>query len=218
MNKTGLLLFLLLSPCFAWGQLSVGIRGGYASSSYTYQAAPGIRTRSVEGIIAPTFSLVIEYFNSKNTGIELNAQQLTIGFRQFGPKEELNQTEFTYLKFPLLASVFAGRSGRFQIKAGPHLGWLNSVNDVSRTYSGATPKEIPTYAQPGDQPNKLMYGLTFGAGISKLFGKSTLSGEARFSYDFTNPEGQNRIFDMKSTNLEFTLAYLFRIKEKKEQP
>lgn len=216
MNKTGLLLFLLLFPLCVWAQLSVGIRGGYTSSTYTYQAAPGTRTRSVEGIVTPTFALVIEYFNSKNTGIELNAQQLTIGFRQFGPKEELNQTEFNYLKFPLLASVFAGRSGRFQIKAGPHLGWLSSVKDVSRAFSGTTPKEIPTYGQPGDQPNKLMYGLTFGAGISKLFGKSTLSGEARFSYDFTNPEGQNRIFDMNSTNLEFTLAYLFRIKERKE--
>lgn len=216
MNKTGLLLFLLLFPICSWAQLSVGIRGGYASSSYSYQATAGTRSRSVEGITAPTFALVIEYFNSKNAGIELNAQQLTIGFRQFGPKEELNQTEFTYLKFPFLASVFAGRSGRFQIKAGPHLGRLSSAKDISRAFSGATPKEIPTYGQPGDQPSKLMYGLTFGAGISKLFGKSTLSGEARFSYDFTNPEGQDRIFEMNSTNLEFTLAYLFRIKERKE--
>ena len=39
--------------------------------------------------------------------------------------------------------------------------------------------------------------------------------EVRFSYDFTNPEGQDRIFDMSSTNLEFTLAYLFRIKDSK---
>jgi hypothetical protein len=170
----------------------------------------------VEGIVAPTYALVIEYFNSKNAGIELNIQQLTIGFKQFSTSGELNQTEFTYLKMPLLGSVFAGRSGRFQIKAGPHLGLLSSVRDVSRTYSGATPKEIPTFGQTGDRPNTLMYGLTAGAGISKLFGKNTLSAEARFSYDFTNPESQNRIFDMKSTNLEFTLAYLFRVKERKE--
>jgi hypothetical protein len=62
-----------------------------------------------------------------------------------------------------------------------------------------------------------MYGLTGGAGISKLFGKSTLSAEARFAYDFTNPESQDRIFDMSSTNLEFTLAYLFRVKERTQK-
>lgn len=60
-----------------------------------------------------------------------------------------------------------------------------------------------------------MYGMTAGAGISKLFGKSTISGEVRFAYDFTNPEAQDRIYDMNSTNLEFTLAYLFRIREPK---
>jgi hypothetical protein len=216
MNKLGLLLFLCLFPALTWAQLSVGIRGGYASSSYSYQATGGTRSRSVEGIAAPTFALVVEYFNSKNAGVEVNLQQITLGFRQFSATEQLNQTEFTYLKVPFLASIFAGRSGRFQIKAGPHLGRLLDATDVTRTYSGATPKELPTYAQPGDTPNKLMYGITAGAGISKLFGKSTLSAEARFAYDFTNPESQDRIFDMNSTNLEFTLAYLFRVKERKE--
>jgi hypothetical protein len=199
-----------------WAQLSVGIRGGYATSSYSYQATGGTRSRSVEGIAAPSFALVVEYFNSKNAGVEVNLQQVTLGFRQFSATDQLNQTEFTYLKVPFLASIFAGRSGRFQIKAGPHLGRLLEANDVTRTYSGATPKELPTFGQAADNPNKLMYGITAGAGISKLFGKSTLSAEARFAYDFTNPESQDRIFDMNSTNLEFTLAYLFRVKERKE--
>lgn len=216
MNKFGLFLFLCLFPAWAWAQLSVGIRGGIATSSYSYQATGGTRSRSVEGIAAPTYALVVEYFNSKNAGVELNVQQITLGFRQFSATEQLNQTEFTYLKIPFLASIFAGRSGRFQIKAGPHLGMLTSVKDVVRSYSGATPKELPTFGQAADSPNKLMYGITAGAGISKLFGKSTLSAEARFAYDFTNPESQNRIFDMNSTNLEFTLAYLFRVKERKE--
>lgn len=216
MNKTGLLLFLCFFPAVTWAQLSVGIRGGYATSSYSYQATGGTRSRSVEGIAAPTFALVVEYFNSKNAGVEVNLQQVTLGFRQFSATEQLNQTEFTYLKVPFLASIFAGRSGRFQIKAGPHLGRLLEVNDVTRSYSGSTPKELPSFGQAADNPNKLMYGITAGAGISKLFGKSTLSAEARFAYDFTNPESQDRIFDMNSTNLEFTLAYLFRVKERKE--
>jgi hypothetical protein len=213
MNKILISLFLLALPLGAFAQLSVGIRGGYATSSYSYQASASTRSASVDGIGAPTFAVVVEYFNAKNAGVEFNAQQLTLGFRQFSEGEHLNHTELTYLKMPLLASFFAGRSGRFQIKFGPHLGVLLKAEDITREYSGATPPELPTYGGSTDNPNKLMYGLTAGAGISKLFGKSTISGEVRFAYDFTNPESQGRVYDMGSTNLEFTLAYLFRIKE-----
>jgi hypothetical protein len=217
MVKKLLLLVLILLPGMSWAQLSLGIRGGLATSSYSYQATAGTRVKKVEGIAAPTFAVVLEYFDSKNAGVELNIQQLTIGFKQVNDAGKVNQTEFSYLKFPILASIFAGRSGRFQIKFGPHLGILRNAEDLTREYSGATPKELPTFGQPADAPNKRMYGLTGGAGISKLFGKSTLSAEARFAYDFTNPESQDRIFDMSSTNLEFTLAYLFRVKERKQK-
>lgn len=215
MQKTLTFLFILMFPVAAFAQVSIGIRGGYATSSYSYQPSASSRGRAVESIGAPTFSFVVEYFNSKNAGIELNLQQLTLGFRQINEDEDLNQTEFTYLKAPLLASFFAGRSGRFQIKFGPHLGYLLQAKDISRQFDGANPRELPTFGGSGDIPNKFMYGLTAGAGISKLFGKSTISGEVRFAYDFTNPESQDRIYDMNSTNLEFTIAYLFRIREAK---
>ncbi len=217
MYKKCFALILFLLPGIAFAQLSIGIRGGLSSSSYSYQATAGTRVKKVEGVAAPTFAVVVEYFDSKNAGVELNIQQITLGFAQVNDAGKVNQTEFTYLKFPVLASIFAGRSGRFQIKFGPHFGVLRQVEDLTREYSGATPKELPTFGQPSDTPNKRMYGLTGGVGISKLFGKSTLSAEARFAYDFTNPESQDRIFDMSSTNLEFTLAYLFRVKERKQK-
>ena len=215
MHRILLFLVLIFLPIIASAQLSVGIRGGYATSTYSYQATASTRSRSVDGIGAPTFALVVEYFNSKNAGVELDIQQLTLGFRQISEEEEINQTEFTYLKLPLLASFFAGRSGRFQIKMGPHFGYLLQAEDISREYSGAIIPELPTYGQPEDHPRKLMYGITVGAGISKLFGKSTVGGDVRFSYDFTNPESRDRVYDMRSTNLEFTLVYLFRIRENK---
>jgi hypothetical protein len=217
MVKKLLLLVFILLPGMAWAQLSLGIRGGLATSSYSYQATAGTRVKKVEGIAAPTFALVLEYFDSKNAGVELNVQQITLGFNQVNDAGKVNQTEFTYLKIPVLASIFAGRSGRFQIKFGPHFGVLRQSEDLTREFSGATPKELPTFGQPADSPKKGMYGLTGGAGISKLFGKSTLSAEARFAYDFTNPESQDRIFDMSSTNLEFTIAYLFRVKERTQK-
>lgn len=213
-----LLAFLFLICGFtAFSQTSIGIRGGYTTSTYTYRPAANSRGEKVESLGNPTFALVIEHFNSKNAGIEANFQWVTMGFEQIQEEVEptvSNSTEFNYLKMPLLASFYAGKSGRFQIKVGPHFGYLLKATDVQREFSDASPVEIPTYGGASDDPKKFMYGLTAGAGISKIFGKSTLAGEVRFSYDFSNPESQDRIFDMNSTVLEFSLAYLFKIKDK----
>ena len=70
----GVLFFL---PSIALAQLSFGIRGGMSTSSYSYQATASTRSKNVEGIAAPTFAIVLEYFDSKNAGVELNIQQLT---------------------------------------------------------------------------------------------------------------------------------------------
>jgi len=218
MNRVLLTGIFILASFAALAQTSVGIRGGYTTSTYSYRPSPSSRATSVDGIESPTFALVFEHFNSKNAGIEVNLQFLRIGFSQIEKESDpinTNETQFDYLKIPILSSFFIGRSGRFQIKAGPHLGYMLQAKEITREYADASPLEIPTYGGADDKPRKMMYGLTAGAGISKLFGKSTLAGEVRFSYDFTNPEGQERIFDMSSTNLEFTLAYLFRIKESK---
>lgn len=218
MNRVLLTGIFIFTSFLVLGQTSVGIRGGYTTSTYSYRPAPSSRATSVDGIGAPTFALVFEHFNSKNAGIEVNVQFLQLGFSQIEEESDpirTNKTQFNYLKVPILSSFFIGRSGRFQIKAGPHLGYMLQAKDIQREYADASPPEIPTYGGADDTPRKIMYGLTAGAGISKLFGKSTLAGEVRFAYDFTNPEGQERIFDMNSTNLEFTLAYLFRIKESK---
>ncbi|WP_339875872.1 porin family protein [uncultured Algoriphagus sp.] len=220
MNRILLLGILILASFKLSAQTSVGIRGGYSTSTYSYRPTPSSRPSSADGVSSPTFALVFEHFNAKNAGIEINIQFLRMGFSQIEEESEpilTNETQFDYLKVPILSSFFIGRSGRFQIKAGPHLGYLLQAKDITREFSGDTPMEIPTYGGADDKPRKIMYGLTAGAGISKLFGKSTIAGEVRFSYDFTNPEGQERIFDMNSTNLEFTLSYLFRIKESKVQ-
>lgn len=220
MNRILLTAVFIFASFVTLAQTSIGIRGGFATSSYSYRPTPSSRATSVEGLGAPTFALVFEHFNAKNAGIEINLQFLRIGFSQDQKDSEpikTNETQFDYLKIPILSSFFLGKSGRFQIKAGPHLGYLLQAKDLTRSYSNAIPIEIPTYGGADDNPRKLMFGLTAGAGISKLFGKSTLAGEVRFAYDFTNPESRDRTFDMNSTNLEFTLAYLFQIRESRTQ-
>jgi hypothetical protein len=124
MLKTFIVVTLLALPMAAFAQLSVGVRGGYATSSYSYQATASNRSTSVDGIGTPTFALVVEYFNSKNAGIELNLQQLTLGFRQVNGEDELNQTDLTYLKMPLLASTVR------------HLGCFYSVWNAAPTHYG----------------------------------------------------------------------------------
>ncbi|SMD42664.1 Outer membrane protein beta-barrel domain-containing protein [Aquiflexum balticum DSM 16537] len=196
-------------------QTSFGIRGGYSISrmSYLYELGrPSIRT---SGIAAPTFSFVFEHFNNKNAGVQIELQYLTLGYTQESDLGETNQTELEYLKIPFLANFYAGKSGRFHIKIGPHIGYMINATDVLREFED--PTNLPTYGGANDDPNRFMYGLTGGAGLSKLFGKSTLEGDVRFSYEFGRPEGQDRIFDMNSTNIEITLTYLFQVAKTKLQ-
>ena len=158
MNRVLLICILVLSSLAAVAQTSVGIRGGYSSSTYSYRATPSTRGTSVDGLGAPTFALVFEHFNAKNAGIEVNLQFLRLGFSQIIEEESepirTNETQFDYLKIPMLSSFFIGRSGRFQIKAGPHLGYLLQAKDITREFTNATPPEIPTYGGADDEPRR----------------------------------------------------------------
>jgi hypothetical protein len=220
MRGLGLTLIFLGISIVSFAQTSIGIRGGYTTSTYSYRATPASRAKSVPGLARPTYAFVFEHFNAKNAGIEVSFQYLSIGFAQPNGDTDpilINETEFNYLKMPMLSSFFLGKSGRFQIKIGPHFGYLLNAADLRREFESTTVGILPAFGGVKEQPKKLMYGITAGAGISKLFGKSTLAGEVRFAYDFTNPENLDRVFEISSTNLEFTLAYLFQIKEQKKK-
>lgn len=210
LRKTAILSLLL---CLAFleiqAQTSVGIRGGISQSSLSYRPQIASVSYKVPGISTPTYSLVVEQFFAKNAGAQIEFQWLTTGYTGTDTLNTGNETRFDYIKIPLLSNFYLGNSGRFHIKMGPHFGYLLNAKDVARVREGAL--LIPTYGQPGDDPKKFMYGLTAGVGLSKLFGKSTIQAEVRYSYEFGRPESQSRIFDMNFTNLEFSLSYLFQV-------
>ncbi len=190
-------------------QTSIGFKGGYTTSSGSYRITLGSFPRSLTGVTAPTYSFVIEQFFDKNAGAQIEFQFLTTGYAATDTINIGNEARFDYLKVPILSNFYLGNSGRFHIKLGPHIGYLLRAREISRPMEGNL--VIPTYGRPEDDPNRIMYGLTGGVGLSKLFGRHTVQAEARFSYEFGRPESQNRIFDLNFTQLEFTLAYLFMV-------
>ncbi|MCH7415467.1 PorT family protein [Belliella sp. R4-6] len=210
-----LLLFVGLISENLLAQTNIGIRGGYSTSNYSYRFRPGSIVTRTGGITAPTYSLIIEQFLAKNAGAQIEIQYLQLGYTQRDTLERTNQTRFDFIKVPFMSNFYFGNRGRFHIKLGTHVGYMLNVTDPIREYD--TPGVLPTYGGDNDRPRKLLYGLSAGAGLSKLFGKSTLAGEVRFSYDFNRPETQNRVFDMTSTNIEFTMSYLFQIIKPKWQ-
>ncbi|MCH7397349.1 PorT family protein [Belliella sp. DSM 107340] len=218
MHKTFILFLLLFAGVVnenLIAQTSIGFRGGYSTSNYSYRFRPGSIVTRTGGITAPTYSLIIEQFLAKNAGAQIEIQYLQLGYTQRDTLERTNQTTFDFVKIPFMSNFYFGNKGRFHIKLGTHLGYMLNVSDPIREYD--TPGVLPTYGGEGDRPRKLLYGLSAGAGLSKLFGKSTLAGEVRFSYDFNRPERQNRVFDMTSTNIEITMSYLFQIIKPKWQ-
>lgn len=210
LKKTAFISILLLLVFLeVQGQTSVGIRGGLSQSSVSYRPAIASVSYKVPGISTPTYGLVIEQFFAKNAGAQIEFQWLTTGYTGTDTLNTGNESRFDYIKIPLLSNFYLGNSGRFHIKMGPHFGYLLNAKDVTRVREGEL--LIPSYGQPGDDPKRFMYGLTAGVGLSKLFGKSTIQAEVRYSYEFGRPESQSRIFDINFNNLEFTLAYLFQV-------
>lgn len=211
MNKTKLvgLIALIFVAIGVDAQTSIGFKSGYTSSSASYRITLGSFPRSLTGFTAPTYSFVIEQFFDKHAGAQIEFQMLTTGYAATDTINIGNEARFDYLKVPILSNFYLGNSGRFHIKLGPHLGYLLRAQEISRPMEGEL--VVPTYGQPGDNPRRIMYGLTGGVGLSKLFGRHTVQAEARFSYEFGRPESQDRIFDLNFTQLEFTLAYLFMV-------
>lgn len=211
MHRCFFLILLMLPGLgqYAFAQTSIGFRGGYTSSSATYRITLGSFPRTVTGVEAQTYSFVLEQFFEKGAGAQIEFQYMTTGFSGTDTVNIGNETRFDYLKIPILSNFYLGNKGRFHIKLGPHVGYMLNARDVSREMESDL--VIPTYGQPGDEVDRLMYGLTGGVGVSKLFGRNTIQGEARFSYEFGRPEAQNRIFDLQFTQLEFSIAYLFMI-------
>nr|WP_137401502.1 porin family protein [Echinicola rosea] len=213
-----LCLLLTGTATLAHAQLSVGFRGGVSYSGMSYRPTVAIPKTKAHGVKSkPIYGIAIEHYFKNHAGVELDIQYLTTGYVEYNEDETLsNETELDYLKIPFLSNFYFGRSGRFHIKMGPHFGYLLNATDVRREFESKNPDLpiLPTYGQPGDDPKKFMYGLTAGAGISKVFGKSTIVAEVRASYELGRPESQDRIFDMEITNLEFTVSYLFQVMEK----
>nr|WP_225444123.1 porin family protein [Echinicola arenosa] len=212
-------LLVIASTALIQAQTSIGIRGGLSYSGMSYRPIPSIPNQKVHGVKSqPVFGLALEHYYKDHAGIELDIQYVTTGYIEYNEEETLsNETQFDYLKIPLLSNFYFGRSGRFHIKMGPHFGRLMKATDVRREFETNNPDVpiLPTYGQEDDDPNRFMYGLTAGAGISKVFGKSTIVAEVRASYEFGRPESQDRIFDMSGSNLEFTVSYLFQVLERK---
>jgi len=208
--------FTLAFEAQVFGQISVGFRGGISSSEITYRYQLGRPPINTPGIRGTTFAFVLEHFGQKNAGLQLEFQRITLGFTQENELLQVNQSEWEYLKMPVLSNFYFGNKGRFHIKLGPHFGYLLNAKDVRREFEG-NETSLPTYGQAGDDPRRIMYGLNLGAGLSKLFGKNTLAGDVRIAYEFGRPESLDRIFDMNTTTLEITLTYLFQIRKGKWQ-
>jgi hypothetical protein len=218
MNCRSLVLALvLIFGCseLVFGQVQVGLSYGNATSSMKYIPRAGRPAERTPGISTPTYSFFIEHFANKNAGARLEFQKLMMGYTQSDTLGRTNQSQFEYLKIPLMANFQMGNSGKFHVKLGTHVGYMLSVEDTQRDFEGLA--LLPTYGGPEDNPSRLLYGILAGVGVSKSWGAHTIAGDARYSYDFNRIEQKERIFDMNTSLLEFSVSYIVRISKGKWQ-
>ncbi|WP_164675177.1 outer membrane beta-barrel protein [Anditalea andensis] len=194
-------------------QTSLGVRAGYSSSNVSYRSAPGAPPRRTGDVLTPTYSFVIEQFFADNAGVQLEVQWLTHGYAEQDTLGNVNESRLNYMKVPVLSNFYIGNKNRFHIKMGPHFGMLLNASDIRRTHetNDLGLPSMPQYGRETDAPQRFMYGLTGGVGLSRLLGRNTVQAELRFGYEFGRPEGLDRVFDMNFSSLELTLSYLFAV-------
>ena len=207
------LLLTLCSIIELRAQTSIGIRAGYSTSTVSYRSVPGTPARRTGDVPSYTYALVIEQFFSDNAGAQIEVQWLTHGYSEQDTLGNINESRLDYIKVPFLANFYIGNKNRFHFKMGPHFGMLMNATDISRTFetNALGLPAMPRYGRERDDPQRFMYGLTGGVGLSRLLGRNTIQAELRFGYEFGRPESMDRVFDMNFTSLELTLAYLFAI-------
>lgn len=203
MNKLfPLLLFITLSASSSFGQLGVGLRGGFGGSASSQELVTGMERKFGT---APTFGLMLNYNLDLHFsgGIEFNyhtfsetqnfsaafGPQIPISYDPEGAKTATRKSFVNYLNIPIFGrATFGEKKTKWFISFGPYVGiGLNGKVEggmkpsVRRLDSNYTAK-----FKPGDY-RKFDIGGMLGGGLQRqIKTNGTLFIEARFMLGFVD--------------------------------
>jgi hypothetical protein len=194
LNATFLVCFLQ-----SFGQLSVGLRGGY--SAHSIYLEPDVPSKWKQNYMLPNYGLVLIYNNENNTGL-----QFEINYAQKGWMEKVKEIEgssykrtINYIEVPVFSHFELGKKAlRIVIIAGPYAAY--KLSDKIDTTNFSQIIENYSYKHYFQKIRDLDFGIKVGGGfrynITKQIGVFT-----EFRYDFQIAGGQN-IFKDRPNNIQ----------------
>lgn len=202
---------------------SIGAKGGATLSSMSF--SPEVHQSMVQGI---TMGFVARYHEEKLFGLigELNITQR--GWKEDFARDEAPQFEYsrrlTYLQLPLLTHIYFGPERvKFFINLGPEIGYMIgskiTANFDYENYGSLQgfPQGYRTNRQLNmEVENKFDYGIAGGAGVEFFINRrNSLLLEGRYYFGLGNifhATKRDYFSASRTTSIEITLAYLFRLK------
>lgn len=202
---------------------AIGVKGGMTLGRMSFN--PHVQQAFTSGATA---GIIARYTEERYFGLigELLVTQRgwREGFDKDTPAAELTYNRhLTYIQLPLLTQIRFG-SPRFKgfVNLGPSFGYmLGSSIDADFDYANASslsqwPASHPTEQLTLEVSRKFDYGICAGLGGElALNPRNSILIEARYYYGIANvfPSARRDYFSASRTSaIEVTLAYLFRIK------
>lgn len=179
----------VLAAVSAFGQLSVGVRGGYGA--FGVQFEPPSLNGNQENLFEPNFGFVAVFNDKNNAGIQLEVNYAVKGWLE--KDEDIENSEYkreiSYLEIPIMSHVELGR-GWFRVigTLGPYIAFKQGEKTHFRNYESVI--GYNTYDLYNQKIRAVDFGNKVGLGFRVNAGKY-ISVFADVRYDLQIAGGQN---------------------------
>lgn len=189
MKRLFISIALVLVAVSSFGQLSVGVRGGYGAFGVHFE--PPSLNGNQENLFEPCFGFVAVFNDKNNAGVQLEVNYAVKGWLE--KDEDIENSEYkreiSYLEIPLMSHVELGR-GWFRVigTLGPYVAFKQSEKTHSKNYDGVI--SYNTYDMYHQSIRDIDFGNKVGLGFRVNVGKY-FSAFADVRYDLQIAGGQN---------------------------
>jgi len=192
MKKIYLFIITVLFSTTLFGQIYVGVKGGYTMSNISFEPVEETKMLFSDGI---DLGVTFKHFNAKYVGFQADLYTTNRGYRK--PTDDTNLYTFVkvnqYIELPMFIQFRINlKVAYLHVNAGPYMSYLISAKEGDNT-SGEYLIEKVKFNVLRD--NRFDYGLMGGIGLSYDFRWGTIQAEARVGYGFAD------LYDHTYTNM-----------------
>lgn len=204
---------LLFIPLSGFGQLHLGVKGGYNISSVSF--IPDQKQRPIYNGLFDA-GLIVKYYDLTYFGFQAELNFTQRGFRSLVDEEIYKRRVNSYLDMPMFMQIRIQQKDLFaHLNAGVSFSYLLSAKEGTN--------ETGEYVMLEYKPNILRdhrvdYGLIGGAGVGYEFGWGTLQVEVKYYYglgDLYQYDFEGNPTRSPAWVQNISLSYLYNISKKR---